>query len=512
MLNLFKKINTTTKRIVIAILLFSICTGLLIDHNPHDIVVKISAGYIKGIQENGSLVFKGIPYAKPPVGALRFKLPQPVSKWADTLSCEKFGDVASQYDAAQKGLKGTEDCLSLNVYTPAISSKAKRPVLVWIHGGAMTAGAGKGQNGHAFADQDSIVTVTINYRLGVFGFLYMGDQQKDYQNSGNNGLQDCIMALKWIRENIASFGGDPSRVTVIGESAGAKLASTLLVSAQAKGYFQQMILESGSVQCVRDTVTAKMIRQRLLDTLGVKKPADLLGISTEKLIAAQDKVCGGAHGTSYFGPVIDGSTITEDPYLYLKQNPNRDIRLLIGTNKYESRMFTDSDKKLLHPEEAVLTDWFGSNSSHVLTAYQKAVKLTDTATAVNTVLTQYMYQMHSYRLAELLTRNGNPVWMYRFDYSRDNLGASHAQELAYVWFSPHNTSMNDEEVQLAGKIHRAWVNFIYGKKPGHLDHYDWSWYQPRAKSIMVFDRIIHPELLKEVYNDPAFPSGVFRLN
>lgn len=512
MLNLFRTTNTTLKRIVIAILLFSICTGLFNDHNAHDTILKISGGYIKGVQENGSLVFRGIPYAKPPVGALRFKLPQPAGKWADTLSCENFGNIASQYDVTQKELKGAEDCLSLNVYAPVITPKAKRPVLVWIHGGAMTSGAGKGQNGHAFADQDSIVTVTINYRLGVFGFLYMGDQQKDYQNSGNNGLQDCIMALKWIRENIAAFGGDPSRVTVMGESAGAKLTSALLVSAQAKGYFHQMILESGALQCIRDTVTAKMIRQRLLDTLGIKKPADLMNLSTEKLIEAQNKVCGGAHGTSYFGPVIDGSTITADPYVYLKQNPNRDIRFLIGTNKAESRMFTDYDKKLFHHDEAVLADWFGKNSPHILSAYQKAVKLTDTTTAANTILTQYMYQMHSYRLAELLTRNGNAVWMYRFDYSRDNLGASHAQELPYVWFSPLSTLLDEQEVQLAHKIHHSWVNFIYGRKPGHLDHYDWSWYQPRAKSIMVFDRTIHPELLKEVYNDPMFPSSVFVLN
>jgi para-nitrobenzyl esterase len=493
-------------------LLFFCCIFLFIACDAQNPILKISNGYIKGTRENGTLVFKGIPYAKPPVGQLRFKAPQPAGNWADTLSCQNFGNIASQYDGTKKGLKGDEDCLTLNVYTPAVTPKTKLPVLIWIHGGAMTAGSGKDQNGHAFSDQDSVITITINYRLGIFGFMYMGDQQKDNLTSGNNGLLDCIMALKWVKENIASFGGDPSKVTVTGESAGAKLASVLLVSPQAKGYFHQLILESGSLQCVRDTVTAKMIRQRLMDTLKLRQPADLLKLTAEQLIGAQEKVCNGAQGTNYFGPVEDGSTISGDPYLYLKQNPNRDIRILMGTNKYESKMFMGFDKRLYHPDQKVLTDWFGNNNRYVLTAYQKTLKTTDTTTAAMTVLTQYMYQMHSYRLADVLARNGNPVWMYRFDYSRDDSGASHAQELPYVWFAGQNQQFNDQEVQLARQVHKAWVNFINGRKPGHLNQYDWSWYQPRARSIMVFDHMIHPELLKEIYNDHDYPSEGFLLN
>lgn len=507
------QIKTPKKYVnIIKTLLFSICTCLFIQCDAQNTILKINDGYIKGKRENESIVFKGVPYAKPPIGTLRFKAPQPATKWADTLSCENFGNIASQFDGGKKGLAGTEDCLTLNVYTPTVSPKSKLPVLVWVHGGAMTSGAGKGQNGHAFSDQDSVVTVTINYRLGVFGFLYMGDQQQDFKNSGNNGLLDCIMALKWIKENISSFGGDPARVTVMGESAGAKLVSTLLVSPMAKGYFHQLILESGSVQCIRDSVTAKVIRQRLLDTLKINRPADLLKLSTAQIIEAQNKVCKGAQGTNYFGPVIDGSAITEDPYQYLKQNPNRDIRLLIGTNKFESKMFMQFDKRLYKPDQAVLTDWFGTNFQHVLNAYQKAVKLEDTTTAATTVLTQYMYQMHSYRLADVLVKNGNPVWMYRFDYSRDDSGASHAQELPYVWFIPSQTQFNEQEVQLAEKMHHAWVNFIKGRKPGHINQYDWYWYKTKARSIMVFDKSLHPELLTEVYNDTDYPSAGFILS
>lgn len=505
--NLSKIYSSTVKS-----LYFSIFCCLFIQCNAQNTIVKTNNGYIKGNKESESLVFKGIPYAKPPAGVWRFKAPQAVDNWTDTLSCENFGNIAPQYDGSTKGLKGSEDCLSLNLYTPTLSPKTKLPVLVWVHGGAMTSGAGKGMDGHAFSDQDSVVTVTINYRLGVFGFLYLGDQQPEYRNSGNNGLLDCIMALKWIKDNISAFGGDPSRVTVMGESAGAKLVSALLVSPKAKSFFQQMVLESGGVQCVRDSTTAKAIRQRLMDTLKISRPADLFKLSTAQLIIAQNKVCNGAQGTNYFGPVNDGSTITEDPYLYLKQNPSRDIRLLMGSNKFESRMFMGMDQRLYHPDQQVLSDWFGLNSPFVLSAYQKAIKTADTSAAAMTVLTQYMYQMHTYRLADVLAKNGNPVWMYRFDYKNDDSGASHADELAYVWYNPAHTKFNDQEVQLAQKVHHAWVNFIKGRKPGHLNQYDWYWYKTKARSIMVFDRTIHPELLTEVYNDPDYPTAGFILS
>lgn len=488
-----------------------LCIFLFIQCKAQNTVVRINNGYIEGVVEGPTIVFKGIPYAQPPVQKLRFKSPQPAKNWADTLSCENFGNIAAQANS-RNGLSGAENCLSLNVYTPATAVKAKRPVLVWVHGGSMTAGAGKGENGHAFSDRDSIITVTINYRLGVFGFLYLGDIQPDYRSSGNNGLQDCIMALKWIRENISSLGGDPSRVTIMGESAGAKLVSALLVSPQAKGYFQQMILESGSVQCIRDSVTAKAIRKRIMDTLQIIHPADLLEISTEKLIDAQARVMGGAKGTNYFGPVEDGKTITGDPYHYLKYHPDQSIKLLIGTNSAESKMFMGFDQRLYHPDEKVLEDWFGNNYPLVFSAYQKAsLQLSPPAAAVTT-LTQYMYQMHSYRLASTLANNGNRIFMYRFDYSKEHTGASHAQELQYVWSIPSNQPASQPDAELGPQMHQAWVNFIKHGNPGKVNHEQWPSYQTKANAIFIFDQISHPEVLKSVFNDVDYPSAGFKLN
>ncbi len=477
-----------------------------------DVIVKTTKGYIKGAQENKAIVFKGIPYAQPPVGELRFKAPQPRQEWKDTLSCLKFGNEAAQYDDGKAVAKGSEDCLFLNLYTPAINPKAKMPVVVWVHGGSLTGGSGAGKNGHAFADKDSVIAITINYRLGVFGFMYLGDADKSLHTSGNNGLLDLEMALQWIRDNIKSFGGDPSRVTVMGESAGAKLTSTLLLSPKAKGLFSQLVLESGGVQCVRDSITAKSIRKRVMNELHVSNAKELLNLPTAKLMEAQGKVCHGAAGTNYFGPVDDGVIISGNPYQYIAEKKNKGVRLLIGTNKREAKMFMDFDKRLYHPDSASLYDWFGNNYKYSLATYQSEAKRIGPDSAAVSVLTQYMYQMHSYRLADALAKAGNELWMYRFDFSPDGKGASHGEELPYVWYLPGANHSEGYNTALAIQMHTAWVKFIKGNKPGKVKYADWPPYQGVVRSIMIFNNVSGPTPLKDVFNDPKHPSGSLVLN
>ncbi|UKT62964.1 carboxylesterase/lipase family protein [Pedobacter mucosus] len=491
------------KKLLLAFLFSSLCIFNSWAQSAH--TLKISNGYLRGQKEGNVLVFKGVPYAEPPVGKLRFKAPEKKLAWIDTLNCTSFTNPAAQFNG-KTGVVGNEDCLSLNIYTPQITGKSKLPVLVWVHGGSLTAGSGSGQNGHAFADTDSVVTITINYRLGVFGFLYMGDVDDNYKTSGNNGLQDLIMSLSWIKENVASFGGDPNRVTVMGESAGAKLASTLLLNPKARNLYDQLILESGGVQCVRDSTTAKAIRARILKVLNLKSPKDLLNCSTEQLITAQNKVCNGAQGTNYFGPVLDGQIITNDAYEYIKNNPDTKKRFLIGTNKVESKLFINMDKRLNKPKKKVLFDWFGNNSHLVLKQFKKAKKTIGQDSAAKMVLTQYMYTMHSYRLADLLSQTNNNVWMYRFDYSKDGKGASHADELAYVWYLPNQKSLNINS-NLAVEIHQNWVNFIRGKGPQK----EWSNLKS-YKPIMVFDQVSKFEYPATIFNDLKYPTAGFILN
>ncbi len=476
-----------------------------------DPVVRTDKGFVKGVIENNICVFKGLPYAAPPVGPLRFRPPAEHAEWKDTLSAQKFGAVAVQSDHEQ--VQGSEDCLSMNIYTPRADHK-KRAVAVWVHGGSMTSGSGKGMDGHAFADRDDIVTITINYRLGSLGFMYMDDVDKRYAGSGNNGLLDCVMALKWIKKNISAFGGDPNRVTLMGESAGAKLISAVLVSPLSKGLFQQYIAESGSVQCIRDVNTAKNERLKILQQLGLgaNDAAKLLTLPADTIMRAQARVCAGIGGNSFFGPVYDGSVITTDGYKYAAGKELPRIKALIGTNKYEAALFVSEAAWSHDPENTILKPLFQDEYPMVYKTYQQELPTgTPYNTAVKT-LTQYMYQMHSYRFARALSQNGIPVWMYRFDYGAGKkYGAMHAAELRYVWSNPEQKQDKPEQQQLALAMHSAWAAFIKTGSPGSPYLPSWPLYKNDNRKIMTFDTIDRVNLLQEVFDDKSFPSQVFMI-
>nr|WP_199080788.1 carboxylesterase family protein [Pedobacter sp. ASV19] len=492
------------KRIILTLLMLF----PLLMYAQEDTLVRFSKGIIKGLKEGDCAVFKGIPYAQPPVGQLRFRAPKAYQSWADTLDCTKFGSISAQYNSQKKAVNGSEDCLSLNVYQP-LNSGSKLPVVVWIHGGGMTGGSGSGENGHSFSDQDSIVTVTINYRLGVMGFLYLGDVDSSYHTSGNNAVLDCIMALKWVKENIQSFGGDPERLTIMGQSAGAKLVSALSVTPLAKGLFQQIIAQSGSVQCIRDTTTAKAIRARVLKQIGLHKPAELLNLSTDQLLAAQDAVCGGAKGTNYFGPVEDGLVFTSDPYACFMNQPKENKRFLIGTNKFESTMFMNMDKRLYKPDKKVLKDWFGHNFRYVLKSYHRERKKYQADSAAKEILTRYMYTLHSYRLANAAASLGYPIWVYRFDYSENGKGATHGGEMPYVWSVAGRKRAKAVEYELAQDVHKAWSEFIKGRSPGHIGSANWTPYEKATKAIMIIGTKSEMREGESIFNDVNYPSAGF---
>lgn len=497
------------KSIKILLLLISFSyTAFAQAGNP---VVKTDKGYIKGDYESNIAVFKGVPYAAPPVGSLRYLPPAGHAAWKDTLSTQKFGETATQ--PGEGKANGKEDCLTLNLYTPKTDNQ-KRAVVVWIHGGSMTGGTGRGMNGHAFADNDDIVTITINYRLGCFGFLYLGDVDKRYAESGNNGLLDVIAALKWIRQNIAVFGGDPNRVTIMGESAGAKLLSAVAVSPKSEGLFQQIIAESGSVQCVRDVTTAKNERALILKQLGLKPTdaAKLLIMSADSLMRAQAKVCEGIAGNSFFGPVYDGIVITEDAYKYAAGAGMPRIKALIGTNKTEAHSFVGEQAWKDQPDKTILKPLFRDNEPQVNRTYQAQLKTDSPYAAAVKVVTQYMYQMHSYRFAKALAANNIPVYMYRFDFDNGKkYGASHGNELAYLWDTKKIVATGGDKAQLAARMHAAWVAFIKTGNPNASGLPVWPLYKNDSREVMIFDKNTRVDALKEVFNDKEFPSQVFLL-
>ncbi|OON70380.1 hypothetical protein B0919_05005 [Hymenobacter sp. CRA2] len=480
-------------------------------------MVKTRQGRLQGTREANLCVFRGIPYAQAPVGTLRFRPPQPLQKHRGVRLASAFGGRASQ-SGGPAGVQGAEDCLYLNVWAPAWPLTAQkpakpRPVVVWVHGGAFTGGSGQDNDTWTFAAQDTIVAVSLNYRLGSLGFLQLGQQLgPDYQQAGNCGLLDAVAALRWVHDNIRRFGGDPRRVTVMGESAGAKLVGALLVTPAAEGLFQRAILESGAVQAIRDTATAGAVTRQLLHELHLTQPRELLTVPAETLVRAQAGFASGAGGLQVFGPVLDGRSIPQPPLAYLRRHPARAV--LLGTNREEAGLFTGPGSTIAQPDEAALHAVFGpQNAPRVWRAYQQATQTRPALAAWNATLTDYLYRLATYRLADSLTAAGAPVWLCRFDGAAGQRPV-HAQELAYVWNAPAGSSAaaplavpataprKAADAALAAAMHAHWARFIKTGLPGPA----WPAYALPARRLMVFDQAPRLESAADAYTDSTFPT------
>jgi para-nitrobenzyl esterase len=265
-----------------------------------DVLVETRRGRVRGLAEGGLAVFRGIPYARPPIGARRFAPPEPPESWTSTRDATRFGPSASQNGALigpimSLGIGRTsEDCLYLNVWTPA-ADRRRRPVLVWIHGGAFVLGAGSQMlyDGAALARRGDVVVVTINYRLGAFGFLRLRDRfGQRLPAGGNEGLLDQLAALAWVRDEIEAFGGDPGEVTIFGESAGAMSCATLVGLPSAHGLFHRAILQSGGANFVWPREIAARLSDHVLDELGVESPDALQALGTDRILAVQRRFFG----------------------------------------------------------------------------------------------------------------------------------------------------------------------------------------------------------------------------
>ena len=341
------------KKIVIAA-----CLGLFtLSMNAQLLRTTVAQGEVEGVEQNGLAHYKGIPFATPPVGDLRWKAPLPAKKWQGVYKADSFKDKPYQQSQgpARPGQPGvSEDCLYLNVLTPAKKAGEGLPVLVWIHGGGFNTGASWENNGEKFA-QAGIVYAAITYRTNVFGFLSLPELSLESQKengraiSGNYGLMDQIMALQWIHDNIAAFGGDPEKVTLMGESAGAISVAMLCQSPLAKGLFRGAISESGGNMAPEDNVRidnnsirnmagSEKYGKDFINRIGMGKLKlkDLRKVDPEKFMG--DPIAFGAGGALW--PVYDGYVLKGDPYPMYQQGDYNDVNILMGTNSDEGSMFT----------------------------------------------------------------------------------------------------------------------------------------------------------------------------
>ena len=310
---------------------------------------RVKQGKVRGAVEDGLGTFKAIPFAEAPVGDLRWKAPVPKKSWKGVLEATEYGGMPPQQVRARRGGNGpkvTEDCLYLNIQTPATSRNDRFPVLVWIHGGGFITGDANSNNGISFAKQ-GIVYVSLSYRTGALGFLSLPELSAENERgiSGNYGLLDMIEGLKWVKENITAFGGDPSKVTIMGESAGAIAVSMLCASPLAKGLFRGAISESGGSFCpvdsvrfdnngIRDMRGSEKFGMDFMKRIGASSLEELRAMSWDKWVGDTPSI-----GVGGFWPCVDGYVLPDDQYKMYEAADYNDVNVLAGTNSDEGAMF-----------------------------------------------------------------------------------------------------------------------------------------------------------------------------
>lgn len=474
--------------------------------------VETASGPVAGAREGDLVVFRGIPYARRPVGELRFRPPQPPEPWTEVRQAVAPGPIAVQSPSPLESMFGGarpatgEDCLFVNVWTPGTGDGVARPVLVWVHGGAFVTGSGSTPwyDGTSFATRHDCVVVTLNYRLGAFGFLHLADLGGEaYASSGNVGLLDQAAALGWVRDNIAAFGGDPSNVTVFGESAGAMSIGTLLAMPAAEGLFRRAIPQSGAASNVHDRDRASAVAQGVLDELGLSSVDGLLDVPAGALLAAQDRVAVkfGSTGKLAFQPVVDGTALPRSPLDALAAGSAAGVDLLTGTNLDEMRLFTTLDPRMAAIDDATLLarcdELFGAGAGEAAIAAYRAARSSAGAGEIwSAVLSDRVFRVPAVRMAERHRHQGGSTYLYLFTWATPAfggvLGSCHALEIPFVFNAldapgvrMFTGPVDDEARTLALAIHDAWAAFARTGDPNHPGLPEWPQYHDDDRPTMV---------------------------
>ncbi len=471
--------------------------------------IQTPLGALRGRERNGCRQFLGIRYGQPTGGERRFHPPEPVKPWDGICDATRFGASAPQPPRAADSvlprgdLRWDEDCLFLNVYTPAAEGSG-RPVLFWIHGGSYINGSGNAYDGTSFATAGDMVVVTINYRLGAFGFAELGHLDPKYAGSQNNGVRDMIEALRWTRDNIAAFGGDPDRVTICGESAGAGAVNALLCSPEARPLFHQAISESAPARFgLPGTEFADQLRAEVVGETEASLD-DLLTMPAEDLLTAQTSLLERGYselGVSLitsqrrgFRPAIDGITLTSNPPEAVAGNP---VPLLIGTNLDEGTLFSlYLPEKMSDDELAASASGAGSDAQTVIEAFRSEYPELDNRQLAVRMLGDTLFRTSSLQVADAQAATDVPVFVYLFTWKsrgfHGSFGAMHALEIPFVWnmdLSPWEKLMGEGQPwpdDLSSRMHRAWISFVHTGDPNHTGIPDWPRYDTENRPTIEF--------------------------
>ncbi|MET0363992.1 MAG: carboxylesterase family protein [Sphingobium sp.] len=456
-----------------------------------DLEVRTGTGIVVGDRTDGVRRWRGIPYAQ----ASRFQAPQPVASWDGVRDATRYGNRCPQ----QMGKKVREDqvlgdgvgedCLMLNIWTPDGGAPGLKPVFFWIHGGAFMAGSSDAYNGAALAKSGDIIVVTINYRVGVFGFVNFGEALGLPDLPSNVGLRDQIAALQWVRDNIAGFGGDPGRVTIAGQSAGSMSVSLLMLAEAARGLFHGAIMQSGAVSLIHDRDSSLRVARRYAELLDLNQGGRdrLRAMTPTELLKVQAMIGEEEKGGIPAAPFYDGELLPAS----LEEAHKRatfDVPLMAGATRDEIRLFE------LMPGDILPTSWAQletlvqeqlpqAQAQALLAAYPRTTKgrrrfATDLTFAMPTRNFAHRHAQHS------------PTWYYRFDYSHPIAGATHGLDLAFTW--PFDSfimalvrggRMVGRRAALAERIRRHLAHFTRHGTPGD----DWPAYTPAERNVYVYN-------------------------
>ena len=456
---------------------------------PDSLAVEVANGVFVGQRDSTLLAFKGIPYAVQPTGNRRWQVARPEPDSRLVREARYFGHTAiqwrSQGNAASLYPQG-EDCLTLNVWTAADGMRtARRPVMVWIHGGSYVCdGTANPRNwGDRFVKaHPGVVFVSINYRLGLLGFLDLSSlpDGKAYARSGNLGILDQVEALRWVKRNIAAFGGDPDNVTIMGHSAGAGSVALLASIDEAQGLFRRAIMQSGSVAFTSSRDDCQRLTQRVLDATGAKTVADLQALSQDEIIALNDEV-----GQFYRFPERDGQLIPEDPYSRF-DGFNAGIDMLIGTTADEARYWVDAmggeedfDKATWLWSRYITLSLDSAQRKSASDFLDVAGEYADDSWAVCEFLNDLMFRGPAIEMAQRHAAAGGKTYMYYWTKAlKDPIyGACHGAEVSYVLNTGRQIKAGDDHnPELAREVQQMWVNFAVTGNPSTPGHY-WPAYE-----------------------------------